>query len=277
MTIKEMEDRVGISKANIRFYEKEGLLSPARGFNNYREYTEKDVENLEKIKCLRTMGIPVSDIRLYADGKIHLNRLLERRQDQIEQEMTSLMEIKHLCTRLKNEEWDYESFDPFILESQKVLWKQRGREAMKKDRIANEVVDFLKRLSWRFCILCIISIFLTPVNLIFHVSFPKDIVDIWEIVVLLSPLPFFLLHTIWPENDQAALQKKWGMGEVKRARNKSEGYEPQITKFNQLCHASIVIIPLNKILGIQWPVWMTGLWLVIVFGSVIALAVVKNR
>ena len=36
MTIKEIELQVGITKANIRFYEKEGLLNPGRGSNNYR-------------------------------------------------------------------------------------------------------------------------------------------------------------------------------------------------------------------------------------------------
>lgn len=50
MKIKDMERQVGVTKANIRFYEKEGLLSPARGENNYREYTEEDREVLEKIK-----------------------------------------------------------------------------------------------------------------------------------------------------------------------------------------------------------------------------------
>lgn len=37
MTIKDMERQVGVTKANIRYYEKEGLLSPARGENNFRE------------------------------------------------------------------------------------------------------------------------------------------------------------------------------------------------------------------------------------------------
>ena len=57
MKIKDMERQVGVTKANIRFYEKEGLLSPARGENNYREYTEEDREVLEKIKYLRMLSL----------------------------------------------------------------------------------------------------------------------------------------------------------------------------------------------------------------------------
>ena len=45
MKIKDVEKQVGISKANIRFYEEEGLIHPARNQeNNYREYSEADVE-----------------------------------------------------------------------------------------------------------------------------------------------------------------------------------------------------------------------------------------
>ena len=38
LTIKQMEERSGMSRANIRFYEAEGLLCPARQENGYRDY-----------------------------------------------------------------------------------------------------------------------------------------------------------------------------------------------------------------------------------------------
>ena len=44
MKINEVEQLVGITKRNIRFYEKEGLLSPSRNSDNgYREYGEAGV------------------------------------------------------------------------------------------------------------------------------------------------------------------------------------------------------------------------------------------
>ena len=64
MKIKDVEKQVGISKANIRFYEEEGLIHPARNQeNNYREYSEADVEQLQEIKKLRLIGIPVQEIK----------------------------------------------------------------------------------------------------------------------------------------------------------------------------------------------------------------------
>lgn len=38
MTIREIEEQLGIPRATVRYYEREGLLAPARGGNNYRDY-----------------------------------------------------------------------------------------------------------------------------------------------------------------------------------------------------------------------------------------------
>ena len=43
MTIKEVEERTGLTRSNIRFYEKEKLIEPSRNDKNgYRDYSEKD-------------------------------------------------------------------------------------------------------------------------------------------------------------------------------------------------------------------------------------------
>ena len=50
MRIKEIEELSGIERSNIRFYEREGLLSPKRLENGYRDYSDEDLEILLKIK-----------------------------------------------------------------------------------------------------------------------------------------------------------------------------------------------------------------------------------
>ena len=77
MTIKDVESKVGITKANIRYYENEGLISPKRNdANNYREYSEEDIEQLERIKVLRVLGVPISDIRELKNGKATLENVM---------------------------------------------------------------------------------------------------------------------------------------------------------------------------------------------------------
>ena len=63
MTIAELERRSGLTRANIRFYEAEGLLRPARRENGYRDYSEEDLALLLRVRLLRELGLPLAEIR----------------------------------------------------------------------------------------------------------------------------------------------------------------------------------------------------------------------
>ena len=82
MTIKDVEERTGLSRSNIRFYEKEKLIEPSRNESNgYRDYSENDVENIKKIAYLRTLGISVEDIRNIISEKVTLQEMLEKQKE----------------------------------------------------------------------------------------------------------------------------------------------------------------------------------------------------
>ncbi len=54
----------GVSAANIRYYEKEGLLAPqARAGNDYRIYTAADVHQLRFIRLCRAMDMSLDEVR----------------------------------------------------------------------------------------------------------------------------------------------------------------------------------------------------------------------
>ena len=54
----------GVSPANIRFYEKEKLLSPhGRNENSYRFYSESDVHQLRFIRLCRAMDMSLDEVR----------------------------------------------------------------------------------------------------------------------------------------------------------------------------------------------------------------------
>ena len=63
MTIKEIETLSGLPRANIRYYESEGLISPKRAENGYREYSQADVNVLLRVKLLRALGLTVGQIK----------------------------------------------------------------------------------------------------------------------------------------------------------------------------------------------------------------------
>lgn len=59
-TIKEAEMQTGITKQNIRYYEKIGLLQPSRKQENkYRNYSEEDIRRLKLIFLFRKLDMPL--------------------------------------------------------------------------------------------------------------------------------------------------------------------------------------------------------------------------
>lgn len=103
MKIKEVEERLGITSKNIRFYEEAGLIKVNRNqANGYREFDEKTIEQLQEIKLLRTLGCTLDQIRHYRKQEITLSKLMEERLQQVSEETQSLKQIKQACERLKN-------------------------------------------------------------------------------------------------------------------------------------------------------------------------------
>lgn len=72
MTIKEVEQLTGISKANIRFYESEGLITPERRDNGYRSYNDSHVDALKRIRLFRALEVPIDTIRELSGGTVTL-------------------------------------------------------------------------------------------------------------------------------------------------------------------------------------------------------------
>lgn len=105
MTIKEVEERTGLARSNVRFYEKEKLIAPARNENNgYRDYSEKDVENIKKIAFLRTLGISIEDIRSVLSKKSTLYEVVKKQSETLESQITDLSNAKVLCRRMLDTE-----------------------------------------------------------------------------------------------------------------------------------------------------------------------------
>ena len=60
MNIKKAEELSGVSRQNIRFYEREGLLHPERNAeNDYREYREEHIHTPEADSCHADAGYAV--------------------------------------------------------------------------------------------------------------------------------------------------------------------------------------------------------------------------
>ena len=101
MTIKEVEEQTGLSRSNIRFYEKEKLIEPSRNdINGYRDYSEKDIEIIKKIAYLRTLEISIEDIRSIISEKVSLVEIIEKQTATIQTQIEGLNKAKTMCERM---------------------------------------------------------------------------------------------------------------------------------------------------------------------------------
>ncbi|ETA79478.1 MerR family transcriptional regulator [Youngiibacter fragilis] len=67
-TISQAAEKMGVAASALRYYDKEGLLpfmekKPA----GTRVFSEKDLQRLNMINCMKSSGMPIKDIRKYFD------------------------------------------------------------------------------------------------------------------------------------------------------------------------------------------------------------------
>lgn len=62
MKIGELSQVSGVSQRMIRYYEEQGLISPARSGGNYRNYSKDDVCRLGRIRILQDAGLTLKVI-----------------------------------------------------------------------------------------------------------------------------------------------------------------------------------------------------------------------
>ena len=112
MKINQVEQLVGITKGNIRFYEKEGLLTPGRNNENgYRDYSDADVAWLKKIKLLRMLDVPIEEILRLRSGELTLEDAMGRHTIQLERRRANLEAMAGLCTHLRDRRCQLDTLD----------------------------------------------------------------------------------------------------------------------------------------------------------------------
>ena len=111
MNIAEAERRTGLTRANIRFYEKEGLLTPTRGANGYRDYTEDNVQTLRKIMLLRRLRLSVPDIRAIESGEKALPEAAAGQLDILQGDIRESEQAYAMCRAICEDRAEWNGLD----------------------------------------------------------------------------------------------------------------------------------------------------------------------
>lgn len=105
MNIKDAQALSGVSAENIRFYEKQGLLSPSRNKqNSYREYSPTDIAALKRIRALRMLDMPLPQVKAVLHGKEPLGDAAARQKERLEEKSKELEAAIAMCREVSGAE-----------------------------------------------------------------------------------------------------------------------------------------------------------------------------
>lgn len=98
-SIGEFAEIIGVTTSMLRYYEKEGLLSPERDENNVRKYMEHDIGWVRFLLHLKSSGMSIQELKQYtvwrAIGEetiLDRKKLLEKRRSLLAQELQQMQE-----------------------------------------------------------------------------------------------------------------------------------------------------------------------------------------
>ena len=102
ISINQVEKLTGVSKRNIRFYEKEELLFPKRNSENgYRVYDETDIWRIKVIKMLRMLDMPLEEIKKVLKEEQLFSIAVINQQLELQRKMKELQAAIAFCEQLK--------------------------------------------------------------------------------------------------------------------------------------------------------------------------------
>ena len=101
MNISDVAHRSGLPPKTIRYYEDIGLVTPPRGENGYRQFTDTHVHKLAFLARARALGFSIGDCRtllgLYEDesrASAEVKDVAETHLAEIEAKIAGLIEMR---------------------------------------------------------------------------------------------------------------------------------------------------------------------------------------
>ena len=95
MRINEVVKLTGVSARTLQYYDEIGLLIPEKLNNGYRDYSDENLDKLQKILFYRFLKFKLNDIKELLDGDIDSLKILEQQRELILKEKEKFEIILH--------------------------------------------------------------------------------------------------------------------------------------------------------------------------------------
>ena len=139
MNTKQMEELTGITRQNIRYYERQGLLEPARDAGNaYRDYSDEDVRRLKLIKMLRMLDMPLKEIKEVLDGTLPLKEAAAKQQEALLRQQKQIQAAVEVCANIRKEKSESIDVDSYL---------DRMEHMAKSGSVFARIVDDYKQVA----------------------------------------------------------------------------------------------------------------------------------
>lgn len=133
MRTGEVEKLTEVKEANIKFYEREGLINPRRNEKGYRDFSDEDVKSINRIKTLRMLDVPIPEIKKLFDGDVQLKAVLEERLSEMNLQAKALDNRMESCRRIIKEGMELADISPEVLSGNQEEWLEKLRHIVDED------------------------------------------------------------------------------------------------------------------------------------------------
>ena len=96
MLRSEIQNKTGLTRKAIEYYEDKGLINPHRLENGYKDYTEKHLDILVKVSILRKLGVSLSEIKqcvLYNSSTLSSVLRMKEHQLEVDERRKNILEL----------------------------------------------------------------------------------------------------------------------------------------------------------------------------------------
>ena len=140
-SIGQVSEKFSLPVSTLRYYDKEGLLPNIERTSGIRKFSDRDLETLHVIECLKKSGLEIKDIKQFfiwvTEGSASYTKrkeLFEHRKKMVKEE------IKHLEKTLAMLEFKCWYYDTAIADG-----NEDGINAMLPDNLPKKIQEFYNK------------------------------------------------------------------------------------------------------------------------------------
>ncbi|MCD7817827.1 MAG: MerR family transcriptional regulator [Lachnospiraceae bacterium] len=111
-TIGQVSKMFNLPVSTLRYYDKEGLFPNLQRISGIRKFSDRELEALRVIECLKKSGLEIKDIKQFMEWCEQGSRTYQQRKELFEKQIESVeSEMKRMngvLALLKYKRWYYE-------------------------------------------------------------------------------------------------------------------------------------------------------------------------